>query len=289
MLTTTSADGTEVRATDQGQGPVILIVHPGLDDGRSWDRVAARLAGRFRVVRPHRRRYRLDLTGDPPCSIAQEATDVLAVAEEVGEPVLLVGHSSGAVVALEALVASPAAFGGAVLYEPPLVIGPSLGGDSPAVQRAQAAVAAGRPGRAMAIFLRDIVQLHPLEARLAGVLVAIDRRLRALAPRQIDDVAAINQLGVRLDAYAAIDVPVVLLGGDRSPTHLGERLDALAAVLPHAERVVLHDQGHDAHRNAPEEVARVVETLADKVLRQPGPPSQDAGTGSRLKAPRAQR
>jgi len=267
MLTTMSADGTQVRATDQGQGPVILILHPGLDDGRSWDRVAARLAVRFRVVRPHRRRYRLDLTGDPPCSIAQEAADAVAVAVAVGEPVLLVGHSSGAVVALEALVASPSAFSGAALYEPPVVIGPPMGGGTHAVERARVAVAAGRPGRAMAIFLRDIVQLHPLETRLAGTLVAIDRRLRALAPRQIDDAAAINELGVRLDAYAAIDVPVVLLGGDRSPAHLGGRLDALAAVLPHAERVVLHGQGHDAHRDAPEEVARVVETLADKVLR----------------------
>ena len=267
MLTTTSADGTDVRATDQGQGPAIVVVNPGLDDGRSWDRVAAVLAGRFRVVRLHRRRYRLDLVIDPPCSIAHEAAHVVAVAEAVGEPVLLVGHSSGAVVALEALVASPALFAGAVLYEPPLVIGPPHGGGTHAVERAQAAIAAGRPGRAIAIFLRDIVQLPPLQARLAGMAVAIDRRLRALAPRQIDDTAAINQLGVRLDAYAAIGVPVVLLGGDRSPAHLGERLDALAAVLPHAERVVLHGQGHDAHQNAPQEVARVVETLADKLLR----------------------
>jgi pimeloyl-ACP methyl ester carboxylesterase len=218
-------------------------------------------------VRPHRRRYRLDIATDPPCSIAQEATDVVAVAEAVGEPVPLVGHSSGAVVALEALVSSPAAFAGAVLYEPPIVVGPPLGGGTHAVERTQAAIAAGRPGRAIAIFLRDIVRLPPLEARLAGMSVAIDRRTRAFAPRQIDDAAAINQLGVRLDAYADIDVPVVLLGGDRSPGHLGERLDALAAVLPHAERVVLHGHGHDAHRSAPEEVARVIETLADKVLR----------------------
>ena len=62
-------------------------------------------------------------------------------------------------------------------------------------------------------------------------------------------------------------MPTVLLGGDRSPAHLGQRLDALARVLPRAERVVLHGQGHDAHRGAPDRVARVVEGLADKVLR----------------------
>jgi pimeloyl-ACP methyl ester carboxylesterase len=88
----------------------------------------------------------------------------------------------------------------------------------------------------MAIFLRDLALLPPLVARVVGMFVANDRRMRALAPRQIDDTAAINQLGVRLDAYARIEVPTVLLGGDRSPAHLGERLDALAGALPYAER-----------------------------------------------------
>jgi pimeloyl-ACP methyl ester carboxylesterase len=266
VLTTTSADGTNVRAIDEGQGPVILIVHPGLDDGRSWDGVAARLAGSFRVLRLHRRRYRLDRPGDRPCSIAQEADDVVAVAKAVGEPLLLVGHSSGAVVGLEALVASPTAFAGAVLYEPPIVTGPPLGGATHTVERAEAAIAAGRPGRAIAIFLRDLAQLPPLVARLVGMFVANDRRMRALAPRQIDDAAAINRLGVRLGTYARIEVPVVLLGGDRSPAHLGERLDALARALPCAERVVLHGQGHNANRGTPNQVARVVETLAGRVL-----------------------
>jgi hypothetical protein len=35
MITTTSADGTSVHAVEQGQGPAILIVHPGLDDVRA--------------------------------------------------------------------------------------------------------------------------------------------------------------------------------------------------------------------------------------------------------------
>jgi len=73
--------------------------------------------------------------------------------------------------------------------------------------------------------------------------------MRALAPRQIDDA------------------PVVLVGGDRSPAHLGERLDALARALPRAEPVVLHGQGHNANLGAPDRIARVVETLADQLLR----------------------
>jgi pimeloyl-ACP methyl ester carboxylesterase len=55
MITTTAPDGSSVRAYDEGQGPVILFLHGGMDEGASWARVAARLRSRFRVLRLHRR------------------------------------------------------------------------------------------------------------------------------------------------------------------------------------------------------------------------------------------
>lgn len=261
MLITTAPDGTQVRAIDEGQGPALLILHPGLDDGRSWDKVATLLKQSHRVVRLHRRQYRQDLPG--PATIAQEVQHVLAAAREIGTPIMLVGHSSGAVVALEALLAAPESFTGAVLYEPPIVIGPPLGGPGGEINiRARQAIAAGRPGRAMRIFVRETVRLPAWVAFLSGVFVALSSRLRPLVSHQIDDNEALDQLGVRLDAYAGIDVPVLLLGGDRSPAHLSERLDALARALPHAERVVLHGQGHGAHAAAPAKVAAAIESFA---------------------------
>ena len=65
MITTTkSADGTDVRAYVEGRGPAIVLVGPGLDDGRRCRKLAAILARRFRVVRLHRRQYRRDLKTD---------------------------------------------------------------------------------------------------------------------------------------------------------------------------------------------------------------------------------
>ncbi len=122
----TAADGTGVWATVEGQGRVIIILHPGMDTGKSYARVAASLAKRYRVVRLHRRRSRLDLKADPVhrslYTVAEEVEDVLAAVQALGSPVLLYGHSSGGPVALEALVASPASFAGAMIYEPASVI-----------------------------------------------------------------------------------------------------------------------------------------------------------------------
>ena len=265
MITTKSADGTDVRAYDEGRGPVVLVIHPGLDDGKSWEKVADRLAARFRVVRLMRRQYRLDLPNASPCSIAQEVDDVKALCEVIGEPIVIVGHSSGGVVALESLVALPSAFAGAVLFEPPVVIGPPLGGA--ALEHVQAAIAAGKPGKAMAIFVRDVVGVPRWYGPVVQMWVGAVPKMRKLAPRQVHDLAAIDQLGNRLENYAQIEVPTVLLGGGRSPAHLGRRLDALEAVLPHSERVVLEKRDHSAQANAPGEVAQVVMNLADSVFR----------------------
>jgi pimeloyl-ACP methyl ester carboxylesterase len=274
VLTTTSADGTSVRAYDQGHGPAIVLLGPGLDDGTRCRRLAKLLATRFRVVRLHRRQYRLDLKADPklrsaPCAVADEVQDVLAVVRAIGAPVVLYGHSDGGVVALEALAASPSAFVGGVIFEPAAVIGPPLSGEGGRVlTQARAALAAGRPGKAIAIFSRGAVGLPRWQAWLAGLGVGVVPRYRRLVGCQLDSLEALDQLGVRLDTYATINVPTVLLGGGskRNPAHMAERLDAIQRVLPHAQRVVMPKRDHGADLKHPKDVARVIETLADKVL-----------------------
>ena len=100
QLRATATDGTSVRAQAQGAGRVIFILHPGMDTGKSYAQVAARLARRYRVIRLHRRQYRLDLKTDllrgSPCSVAEEVDHVLAMVKEASTPVLLFGHSSSA-------------------------------------------------------------------------------------------------------------------------------------------------------------------------------------------------
>lgn len=261
-ITAIAPDGTDVRAIDEGHGPVILVIHPGLDDGRSWGKVAAQLSRRFRVVRLVRRHYRLDIPA-ADYSISREVEDVLALAKAIGEPMVIVGHSSGAVVALEALAASPGTFAGAVLFEPPVATGPPDPAESAALALAKAAVAAGKPGKAAQIFIRDIVGMPALSAWMLRPIVTIHPRLRALIPRQISDLDGVGQ---RLHAYAQITTPAVLLGGERSPAHLGKSLNALAAVMPHGERVTLPRRDHFANLKAPAEVTRVIDTLARQVL-----------------------
>jgi pimeloyl-ACP methyl ester carboxylesterase len=263
MLTTTASDGTSVHAYDEGDGPPILLLHPGLSDGTRCKGIARRLAGRgYRVLRLNRRQYRQDL---PACTVAEEVSHVLAVVEAVGSPVLLYGHSDGAVIALESLVASPSSFAGAVIFEPAVVTDQPLGKPD-TLARARAALPR-HPGKALEVFSVDAGGLPPWQAKVVGWLVALIPKYRRLAASQIDALEALERLGNRLDAYARISVPMVLLGGGTSLAHIKAKVAAVADVLPAAEHVVMPRRDHGADLKAPGEVAAVIASLAEKVLR----------------------
>jgi len=256
MLETVSEDGTSVLAQSAGTGPVILVIHPGMDDGSSWKKVVAFLAERFTVVAIRRRQYRLDIQGD--VSIRDEVADIAALTAELNGPVLIVGHSSGAVVALEALAVLPDSFIAGVLYEPPVTIDPAapVGGDS--LDAAKEAIAQNKPGKAIQIFTRDMVGLPAWQARLIRVFVTLNGRMRRLAPRQIADLSAMRDLGLRLPAYAGIDIPVLLIGGEQSTGDLSRQLDALEKMLLHTKRALMKGQGHSANVRAPKELATLI-------------------------------
>ena len=258
-----SADGTRVGYADEGDGTPIVIVHGGSSDISHWERVAHALAGIFRVIRIERRLYARNNPAKSPHAIQREVEDLAALFARIGEPVLLLGHSSGGVVALETALQCPSAVAGLVLYEPPVAVDRPLGGE--ALVRAKQALAHGNASQALTIHLRDIV-------RFPGVLVLFMRllpgwkQLCAVAPAQIADTEAIEALGIGIQRYARLEMPTLLFGGTRSPAHLRERLAALAHVIPNAQTTFLRGQGHLANLMAPEQVARLVREFAETVF-----------------------
>ncbi|HEU5484967.1 MAG TPA: alpha/beta hydrolase, partial [Microlunatus sp.] len=222
--------------TDPGSRGTVLLLHGGMSDEAPWQPVAAALEQRFRVALIRRRLYRLDLPVDPLTAMADQVTEVLDTARGSGRPCVVVGHSSGAIVALEALSAEPELFAGGVLYEPPSPLDGLPLAAPTTVRRARDALARRHPGRALQIFLREAVQLPWSVSSLAPVMTLIPGVRRYVA-RQIDDLDSIVRLGVRTEVYGRIELPVWFLTGERSPRHLGERCTRLAETLPSAELV----------------------------------------------------
>lgn len=242
------ASGTPLALWDEGQGPVLLMVHGGTADHTRWATVLPLLSAGRRVVTMDRRGR--GGSGDVDrYSIEQEYDDVVAVAEalsaEQDAPVDVVGHSYGAVCVLGA-AARGASMGRVVLYEPP---GPGTAPPALTEHVAQL-LEQGREDDALTFFLREVVgapaqavqamRATPVwSARLAAVRT-MPREGRAL--EQVDLLALARR----------VTSPVLLLLGDASPPWAAAVLEPLHDALPDSRLVVLPGQGHMAHDTAPE-------------------------------------
>ncbi|MFH8680869.1 alpha/beta fold hydrolase [Streptomyces lydicus] len=263
-LLASSDDGLPITALAEGTGPNLLVVHPGGGDATTWDGVTRHLTDDFRVVRIRRRIYVPEADIALPHSMTVEAADIVAVANLLEPPVLLVGHSSGAVAALEAALLTPSTFAGLFLYEPPLPTQELIAGTAGA--RARAAVDAGDSVEAMRIHMRDIVRMPPIVVDAMFADQHMRAALSAQAAAQIADDEAIDALGVGIDRFATLGTPTTLIEGDLSPAHLRERLADLAKALPNAQTVTLTGQGHIAHLAAPDVLANAIRDMAGQVL-----------------------
>lgn len=248
-----------------GHGHPILVVHGGMSDESPWIRVAQNMATRFRVALVRRRLYRFELPVVVEQAMADQVAEVLDVAHGLSQPCVLVGHSSGAIVALEAMAADPMSFSGGLLYEPPTPLDDLALGKPTTLPRARAALAAGHVGRALQIFLREGVEVSPAVGAIAPVMAVLPE-VRRYVPRQIDDFESILQLGIRSDTYRHIERPLWFLTGERSPAHLQQRCQRLATLLHQADLVKLPGVGHGANQSHPQQLGSLLCDLADLVL-----------------------
>lgn len=95
-----SVGGIDVHYKDEGQGPVILLLHGSFGSLRTWDEVVDRLKARFRLIRMDQPPSAL--SGDLPASAAGLSLEdfISRFLDEVGvDSASLVGTSSGGIIA----------------------------------------------------------------------------------------------------------------------------------------------------------------------------------------------
>src|SRR3712207_6694772 len=114
----TSKDGTPIAYWRSGEGPPLVLVHGTAADHGRWRPVLPAFEERFAVCAVDRR-GRGGSGDSEDYAIEREFEDVAAVVDSLGEPAFLVGHSYGALCALEAALLTPNVRK-MVLYEPPM-------------------------------------------------------------------------------------------------------------------------------------------------------------------------
>ncbi len=97
--------------------PTVVAVHGLTSNAWAWDPTAHHLAGGARLVAIDLRGRGRSFTAGGPFGLRQHADDVVAVIERLGAPVVVIGHSMGASVALLAAERHPDAIGDLVLVD----------------------------------------------------------------------------------------------------------------------------------------------------------------------------
>ena len=258
----TSADGTRIAFERSGSGPALVIVDGALCSRAMGPskQLAEALAPAFTVYR-YDRRGRGESAAAGPWGAEREIEDLAALIEAAGGEAAVYGISSGAVLALDA-AQRLTSITQVVVFEPPIVVdpGPAVAPDD-FLPQVRAAVADGRHGDAVALFLRRVGMPRVMLAVMKRLPVW--RKLEAAAPTLPHDLELVSQLGrgrpLPTDRWDAVTAPALVLHGSRSPEWVATSATALADLLD-AEHRVLQGQNHMA--KAAPVAAELVDFLA---------------------------
>lgn len=261
MQTAASTDGTRIAYWRQGNGPALLLVHGATyDHATAWRYVVPGLERRFTVYAMDRRGR--GASGDGPSyDLRREAEDVAAVVDSIGQPVSLIGHSYGALCALEAALLT-VNLHRLILYEGVPLSGAgyySVG----TIERLEALLQAGDVEGMLLALMRDVIQRPPQEIELLrSQRDDWAARLR-IAPTVPRELRGEQGYVFQPDRFREMAAPTLLLVGGASPAIEFENAQGVSRVLPDARVAILPGQRHTAMITAPDSfigaVARFLE------------------------------
>lgn len=246
MTRVISKDGTAIAFERLGSGPPLILVDGALCS-RSFGptpKLAPLLAEHFTVF-TYDRRGRGDSGDNQPYAPEREIEDIAALLEEAGGSAFVVGLSSGAALALDA-VAAGLPIRKLAAYEPPYMVDDAEH-HATANHQAQlrSLIARGRRGDAVKYFMRDMVGVPAPFVFLMRLMPGTWRQLTAVAHTLPYDAAIMGEWSLPAARLASIRAPVVAMHGGKTDPRLQKAAHAVAGAIPHAQHRVLERQSHN--------------------------------------------
>ena len=242
----TSPDGSTIAVDRIGDAPgtPVVLIGGAFNDRSTVAALAGRLAADLPVVTYDRRGRGGSDDRSTDFEVRNEIDDLAAVIEHVGGRAFLFGHSSGAVLVLEAAMRGlPVA--GLAVYEPPFRADPDLPYPGPeTLDDLKALVAAGDADGAAEYFLRRCLGLTEQGVVgmrhgkgwpfLVGTATTLPYDVLVSTPWELVD----------RERLAGIGVPVLALYGERTAPSLAAGTRAVSDSVAGAELVVVPGEDH---------------------------------------------
>jgi pimeloyl-ACP methyl ester carboxylesterase len=243
-------------------GEPVLLISPILPDGFVPLFRESRLTDRYRLIRYHKRGWVGSTRVPGPVTVADHVADAAALLEHLGIGVAhVVGHSSGAVVALQLSVDRPALVGSLGLLEPSLLSVPAADSFFKHAQPALDAYAGGRHADAFAAFMSLV---SGLDWQTCSEL--LEKSVPGCAAQSIADadtlfgveLPGLIQFRFDVDVAKKIRSPALsVLGSNTQPLWV-EVDERLRTWLPRIETSTIAGVGHLLHIEDALPVARAL-------------------------------
>jgi pimeloyl-ACP methyl ester carboxylesterase len=250
--TTKSDDGTTIAYTKVGSGPPLILVDGAFcyrENGPASQLVPL-FAEHFTVFAYDRRGR--GASGDAkPYSIEREVEDLRSVVREAGGSALAVAISSGGALALQA-AARGVRLQGLVLYEPPFI---EENGHPPSYDAQKVhlheLVSAGDRAGAVRYFMSNIYGApRAFVAVMPIIMWSAWKKNQSVAPTLVYDLTLLEDWSVLRERSTSVTVPVLVMGGEKSPEPLRDAVATVARALPNARSVYLKGQDHNISASA---------------------------------------
>jgi pimeloyl-ACP methyl ester carboxylesterase len=255
-----SADGTTLAVESFGDGEPLIVLGGALSTRAAIQPYVPFLGGYFTVYGVDRR-GRGDSGDTAPYAVEREIEDVAAIVQSAGGSAKVYGHSSGAILALEAAAAG-VPMSGLLAYEPPFCT-PQEPGESwdQFAARVRQLAETGQRDDAVEAFLRHTgMPFDPAVKQSPwwpGML--------ALAHTLFYDLSLAGSADIPAERFAKIQAPVLAVYGGNSDSWAQRSADGVASAVQNGRTKLV--PGYD-HRVAPEALAPVLLDFFGKTAAQ---------------------
>ena len=249
----TSPDGTQIGFERTGAGSPLVLVHGTSANRTRWAPILPALEQRFTVYAMDRRGRGLS-TDTAPFALEREFEDVAAVVNEIGEPVDVLGHSYGALCAMEAALRSRSVRR-LVLYEPAIQTDEPLYEEG-AQQRLEAMIERGEREKALETFFVEVVGVS--ERELGAMRADPSWAARVAAVHTVPREFADGDYVLDPRRISGLTMPVLMLTGSETLGALRTSTDRIDSALPNSRVQVMEGQGHVAVTSAPDLFTQLV-------------------------------
>lgn len=245
----TSKDGTRIAYSVVGSGPPLILVDGALcwrGSGPSGP-LAEQLKDRFTVT-TYDRRGRGESGDTKPYAVDREVDDLAALIEAAGGSTALYGTSSGAGLSLAAANRLGAQkVTKMVLYEFPIFTDSSRRVDPSYARVMDELIASGNGAGAVKHFMKNGVGV-PGFAIFMMQLMGVMKKMAPVAPTLAYDTRIVTPYWTYkvppASTWSNATMPVLEIGGGKSPAWMQNAQSAVAAALPNATHKTLPGQNH---------------------------------------------